>query len=265
MVLMKIISWNVNGLRAVDRKGDLYTFLEAHDPDILLLQETKAQPEQLEFLNKKYVQYEKFYHSAQKPGYSGVGIWVKTSLEIENIVFSAGMPGDPVAEEGRIARVDFDRKGEAYTILGTYFPNGGKSPEAWKQKLVFYKKWLDYINHIRESGRFCIWAGDINCAHHEIDLARPKDNEGVIGFHPKERALLDRWMEDGWVDIWRSKNPETRDVYSWWHVITRSRAKNVGWRIDYAFVAKEDFDRVKNIEYLTQQMGSDHCPVALTI
>jgi len=262
---MKIISWNVNGLRAVERKEALGQFLNDHQPDILLLQETKSKPEQVEFLEPIYPNYTKFYHSAEKPGYSGVAAWVKKSMGAENLEFKPGMPNDPVENEGRIARIDFDLEGKAYSVLGTYFPNGGKSDLAWEQKLVFYENWLKHVNSIRLEGRECIWTGDVNCAHNEIDLARPKDNDGVIGFHPKERAWLDEWIKAGWVDVWRCTNPEVREVYSWWHMISRARDRNVGWRIDYFFVDEALFSSVKKIEYLTNQMGSDHCPVLLEL
>jgi len=196
---MKIISWNVNGLRAIERKGNLKEFIETHQPDVWCIQETKSKPEQVAFLETDYSQYAQFYHSAEKPGYSGVSIWVRNDLELDQVPqFIAGMPNNPVNNEGRIARIDLGKT----SILGVYFPNGGKSEQAWADKLVFYEKFLD-------------------------------------------------------------SNPDLADVYSWWHMITRSRAKNVGWRIDYFFVDEKDFSSIKNIEYLTDQMGSDHCPVSL--
>ncbi len=264
---MKIISWNVNGLRAVERKGNLSEFLKAHDPDIWLMQETKSKPEQVEFLEGLYEDYKKFYVSAIKPGYSGVAIWMKLDLvdQVQNLEFKAGMPNDPVEDEGRIARVDFTLNNEDYSVLGTYFPNGGKSDEAWQHKLKFYKVWLDYVNSIREADRTVIWTGDVNCAHHPIDLARAKENDGVIGFHPKERAWLNAWQAAGWADAWRYLNPTTKSVYSWWHMISRARGRNVGWRIDYFWIDKPLMKRVKSIEYLNDQMGSDHCPVMLDI
>lgn len=263
---MKIISWNVNGLRAIERKGNLKEFIDTHQPDVWCIQETKSQPEQVAFLETDYAQYAQYYHSAEKAGYSGVSIWVKNDLKFESVPeFIAGMPDDPVADEGRVARLDFDLNGKKYSVLGVYFPNGGKSEQAWEDKLIFYEKFLDYVNELRAQGRTVIWSGDVNCAHNEIDLARPKDNDGKIGFHPRERAWIDKVQNDQWVDVWRKMYPEVRDVYSWWHLITRSRATNVGWRIDYCFVDHKDFSHVKKIEYLTDQMGSDHCPVVLEV
>lgn len=262
---MKIISWNVNGLRAVERKEEWGKFLAAYDPDIVFIQETKSQPEQVTKIDEAYPTYAQFYHSAEKKGYSGVGIWYKKDLPITDVSFHHEMKEDPFANEGRIAQLNYTQAGDDYSVLGVYFPNGGKSPEAWDGKLLFYEKFLDHVNQLRTEGKKVIFTGDVNCAHYPIDLARPKDNEGVIGFHPKERAWLDQWVEDGWVDVWRKTYPEKTDVYSWWHLITRSRARNVGWRIDYFFVDEPLMKQVKSIEYLNDQMGSDHCPVLLEV
>ncbi len=257
---MKIISWNVNGIRAVEKKGYLEVFLKNNDPDIFLIQETKSKPEQVTAIIKKYDQYEQFYHAAEKPGYAGTAIWVKKNFKLQtaNFKFQTGMP-DFDDTEGRISRISFDTT----EILGVYFPNGGKSPDAWSGKLEFYEKFLEFVNSLRKEGKAVIFAGDVNCAHEEIDLARPKDNEGKIGFHPDERAWVSKWIQNGWRDAWRDQNPHVRDVYSWWHVITRSREKNVGWRIDYFFVDEKHFPHVADIQYLTKQMGSDHCPILL--
>ncbi len=256
---MKIISWNVNGIRAVERKGDLDDFLKKYNPDIFLIQEIKANPEQLSEALREHPEYLQFYHPAVKPGYAGTAIWIRRN-EFNEVKFLPGMP-DFSDDEGRVSRVDFDD----YSILGVYFPNGGKSSEAWEGKLMFYENFLNYINEIRKMGQKVIFAGDVNCAHEAIDLARPKENEGKIGFHSAEREWLDRWITQGWIDVWRAKFPKKTEVYSWWHVITRSRLRNVGWRIDYFFIDKDLLSEVKNIEYLTDQMGSDHCPVLLEI
>lgn len=264
---MKIISWNVNGIRAIEKKEFLGKFLNDQSPDIFLMQETKSKPEQVQFLELIYPDYHKFYVVAEKPGYSGVSIWVQRNLksQFNSFEFRAGMPQDPVPQEGRIARLDFSLKGDSYSVLGTYFPNGGKSDEAWQHKLKFYEVWLMYVNSLRNQGRKVIWMGDVNCAHQEIDLARPRENEGVIGFHPAERAWLDKWTAQNWIDAWRYLNPEKTAVYSWWHLMSRARSRNVGWRIDYFWIDKPLLKEVKSITYLTEQMGSDHCPVVLEI
>jgi exodeoxyribonuclease-3 len=158
------------------------------------------------------------------------------------------------------SRVDF----QEWSVLGIYFPNGGKSPEAWEGKLVFYDHFLEYVNSLRNEGRKVVWAGDVNCAHEEIDIARPKENEGSIGFLPEERAWVTKVIENGWDDVFRKMHPDSV-VYSWWHVISRARDRNIGWRIDYVFLDSLLFPKVTNIQYLTDQMGSDHCPVMLQI
>ncbi|MCK5460713.1 exodeoxyribonuclease III [Candidatus Gracilibacteria bacterium] len=267
---MKIISWNVNGLRAVKRKGELDNLLDNYNPDILLLQETKSKPEQLSEKLVNHPDYLQFYNSAERPGYAGTSIWIKKTCEEifsnENspMEFSDGMP-DFTDNEGRISRIDFQRGNDAFSILGIYFPNGGKSQKAWEEKLVFYEKFLNYTNTLRSEGKIVIWGGDVNCAHEEIDLARPKNNMKSIGFLPEERTWISKCIKQGWIDIWRKTNPKTADVYSWWHVITRSRLRNVGWRIDYFFCDEKFFPKVKKIEYLNNQMGSDHCPVMLEV
>lgn len=261
---MKIASWNVNGIRAVEKKGALTEFLEREDPEVFFLQEIKGTPDKFGEALKSHPEYYQFYNSAEKPGYAGTGVWVKKTdgFAVTEPKFSLGMPEDPFADEGRICRLDFERDGESFVLLGVYFPNGGKSQEAFDGKLVFYDKFLEYVNSLRDRGKQVIWTGDVNCAHEEIDIARPKENANSIGFLPVERAWVSRCVEQGWTDVFRVQNPETV-IYSWWHLISKARARNVGWRIDYFFCDQDFLPQVKNIEYLNDQMGSDHCPVIL--
>jgi exodeoxyribonuclease III len=256
---MRIVSWNVNGIRAVERKENLGSFLEKYHPDIFCIQETKAQEEQLDEIDKKYDTYQKYYQSAEKRGYSGTSIWVKNTYSV--LQTSVGMPGWNDSE-GRVLRVDL----ENCIILTIYFPNGGKSPEAWEEKLRFYDHFLEYVEKLRaEQNKNIIFCGDMNVAHHPIDIARPEDNEGRIGFHPREREWMTRVIEHGWQDVFRAIYPNTKDSYTWWHMRTRARLRNVGWRIDYFFTHKSYFDRVEKIEHLDQEEGSDHCPILLEI
>lgn len=255
---MKIISWNVNGIRAVERKGELEKFLKTSDPDILLLQETKSRADQLSDELTLHPEYHQFYNAAEKAGYSGTAVWAKKELFPEPS-FSSEMPNF-TDTEGRIVQMDW----QDWSLLGVYFPNGGKSPEAWQQKLVFYDCFLAHVNTLRESGKKVIWTGDVNCAHEPIDLARPKENENKIGFLPEERAWVSRVIDQNWIDVFRHNHPE-EVVYSWWHLLSGARKRNVGWRIDYFFVDKNILPRVESIRYLTEQMGSDHCPVELTL
>ena len=252
---MKFISWNVNGIRAVLKKGFL-DFIDEHNPDIICLQETKAHKEQVNINLDSYPF--NYWNSAVKKGYSGTSIWVDRKFE-EKCIFSSGMPGFKDIE-GRISRLDLEKS----TYLNIYFPNGGKSDEAWKGKLVFYEKFLKYVNKLRKSGRTVIWAGDVNCAHEEIDLARPKSNMKSIGFLPEERGWVSKVIKNNWVDVFRTLYPE-KIMYSWWHLVSKSRERNVGWRIDYFFVDKIFIEKVEDIIYLNDQMGSDHCPVKLKI
>ena len=140
----------------------------------------------------------------------------------------------------------------------------GKSLEAWERKLVFYDQFLKHVDELKENGRMVIWAGDINCAHEEIDIARAKENKNSIGFLPEERAWVSKVIAHNWVDVFRRQYPDTV-MYSWWDMLTRARTRNVGWRIDYFFVDKKFLPKVKKIEYRNDQMGSDHCPVMLEI
>lgn len=297
---MRIITWNINGFRAITGKGAFDEFLERYQPDILLLQETKGKADVLApFFDPYRLDYEIFHNPAEKAGYSGTAIFAKRSLAnsstesspplggteggllIKNIKFIPNLPNYD-CNEGRVCRVDFSaeplplrggveggvensKHSQQYSILGVYFPNGGKSPEAWEEKLKFYNAFLEYVNELRNQGKTVIWGGDVNCCHTAIDIARPEANDGKVGFHPRERAWIDRCIERGWSDIWRSKNPDTLDQYSWWTYRGGARDKNVGWRIDYLFADQSMLDDVKKIEYFNEQMGSDHCPLAIDI
>lgn len=260
---MKIISWNVNGLRAVERKNELQNCIQNYDPDILFLQEIKGTADKFSKYLTDNPEYNTLYHSAEKSGYAGTGVWIKKSFS-NDFEFIPCMPQNPVPGEGRISRVDFTKEGADYSLLGVYFPNGGKSAEAFEAKLKFYDAFLGYVNQIRKEGKKVIWCGDINCAHNEIDLERDKENRKSIGFLPVERAWIDRVHKELWSDVFRTLYPETV-VYSWWDMITKARDRNVGWRIDCFFLATPDLSQVKRIEYLTNQMGSDHCPVMLEL
>ncbi|MDH4263775.1 MAG: exodeoxyribonuclease III [Spirochaetia bacterium] len=261
---MKIISWNINGIRAVEKKGELQKFLQNEDPDLLFVQEIKAKKEQLSNYLTENSEYLQFYHSAEKPGYSGVGAWVKKSwIKKKNLsqlpVVETGMPGWNDSE-GRVICLEFAK----FTAIGVYFPNGGKSEAAWLEKLEFYEHFLGYVNDLRKTDKTVIWCGDLNVAHNPIDLARPKENEGSIGFRPEERAWVDKVVDAHWVDVFRTLYPN-KESYTWWHMISNARARNVGWRIDYFFVDQADFAKVKSAPHINSQMGSDHCPLALEI
>ncbi len=264
---MKIITWNVNGIRAVERKGELQTLINHESPDILLLQEIKGNRDQFSKYLRESPDYEQYFHSAEKKGYAGTGLWIRRQMlnTLKDVQFHTDVPQMPNADEGRVSWLSFSHRDQCYDILGIYFPNGGKSPEAWRDKLVFFDRIHDHMNHLRKNGSHVIVGGDMNVAHTEIDIARPKENDGRIGFHPDERAWMDRMLADNWIDVWRSCNPGVTEVYSYWDTITRARERNVGWRIDYFIMTVSLLDKVEEISYLGKQMGSDHCPLRMEL
>lgn len=253
--LTSIVSWNVNGIRAVHKKGFL-GWLEKISPDILCLQETKAHVEQLsqEILHPNG--YETFWSSANRKGYSGTAVFTKIRPEMSMTNFEE----DWLDEEGRVNMLQFKN----FVLFNVYFPNGGSGPERLQYKLEFYGKFMKYIESFRKKGRHIVICGDYNTAHHEIDLARPKENVKNSGFMPIERAKLDEMQALGYVDTYRTLNPKTVS-YSWWDQKTRARERNVGWRIDSFWVNKEFMKHVKNAFIWPEVMGSDHCPVGIKV
>jgi exodeoxyribonuclease-3 len=254
---MRIISWNVNGLRANVKKGGFDWFIN-ESPDIYCIQETKSRPDQLEHgvLNPQgYHSY--FDHSKLRQGYSGVAVYSK----IKPNKIEYGLGKQELDQEGRFLALFFDD----FLLINTYIPNGGGGPERLKYKLEYYDYFLKYIEKHRKSGLNIIFCGDINTAHAEIDLARPKENQENTGFLPIERAWIDNVIEHGYVDIFRNLHPEKVGAYSYWDMKTFARERNVGWRIDYFFINKEIVKKVKDCKILENIMGSDHCPIELKI
>ncbi len=265
---MRIITWNVNGLRAVEKKWEIQNLITNYDPDILVMQEIKGTPDKFStFLNSPEL-YVAYYNPAEKPGYAGTGAWVHSRVfTTHDVSFVSSFPLDPTANEGRVAHTVLTNRGtqKITDIFWIYFPNWGKSEEAWQGKLVFYREFSAYMDTLRAAWHSVLWGGDINCAHHPIDLARPEANDGKIGFHPLERSWMDSCVADGWHDIWRETNPGVAEIYSWWDPVTRSRDRNVGWRIDALWGDASIVAKTKKIEYLQNQMGSDHCPMMIDI
>lgn len=253
---MKIISWNVNGLRAVYKKGAL-DWLWKETPDIICLQETKASPEQLPpDLQAPAGYHASFATSTKKKGYSGVATFSK--LKPERTELGHGILND---QEGRLLETHFKN----FTLCNVYFPNGGGGPERLAYKLAFYDAFLEHIERLRASGQKILFCGDVNTAHEEIDLARPKENERNTGFLPEERAWLDEVIYHGYTDVFRHLHPHTKDVYTYWDMKTAARERNVGWRIDYFFAAQELLPKIRSIKILENIFGSDHCPVELEL
>lgn len=254
---MKLLSWNVNGLRAVHRKGNWGDVFE-YSPDILCIQETKSSPEQLPDELKTITGFHSYFASSEvRKGYSGVAIYTKK----EPKQVTRGMGIERFDVEGRLLELHY----EDFVLLNAYFPNGGMGPERLKYKLDFYDAFLDHIEKLRTEGRSIVFCGDINTAHEEIDLARPKENRENTGFLPEERAWLDAVVRHGYIDTFRSLCPDKQDAYSYWDLKTRARDRNIGWRIDYVFISSDLSHRVKRAFILPSVFGSDHCPVGVEL
>lgn len=254
---MKLISWNVNGLRAVNNKGYFAEMIKK-DPDILCLQETKAEAEQLpEGVRNPAGYFSYFSHSKMRKGYSGVAVYAKH----EPKRVEEGMGIKDMDKEGRLLVLYYSE----FVLLNCYFPNGGGGPERLRYKLEFYDNFLKFVENLRKKGHKIIVCGDINTAHEEIDLARPKENEKNTGFLPEERAWIDELIYHGYIDIYRHLHPDTRDAYTYWDMKTGARARNVGWRIDYFFISPDLLKSVKHATVMSHFPGSDHCPIVLDI
>ena len=252
---MKILSWNVNGIRAVQKKGFL-EWLAREKPDILGIQETKAKPEQLDIFLMHPEGYHTYWNSAVRPGYSGVALFTREKpVKVTN-----GFGVKKFDEEGRVITAEYPN----FTFLTIYFPNGKASEERLQYKMDFYDETRRWVRALKKKQPNVIVCGDYNTAHKEIDLARPKENEGVSGFLPIERAWMDTWVADGMVDVFREFHGGPWN-YSWWDLKSGARERNVGWRIDYHFVTESLVPRVKNASILKDVIGSDHAPVAIQL
>jgi exodeoxyribonuclease-3 len=266
---MKIVTWNINGYRSVVGQNPrkvgnqtfndnlLFEYIQQENPDIICLQETKSEPEQIKPHLRAPEGYEAYYNwSKARKGYSGVVTFSKIPANISKDTIGR----EEFDIEGRIIQTDFDK----FVLLNIYFPNGGRGVERVDYKLQFYDAIMDYTNKLREQGKKLIMCGDYNTAHFAIDLARPKENETISGFLPEERVKLDQLVELDWVDAFRQFNKEPEN-YTWWDQKTRARDRNIGWRIDYHFFTKDLTDNVKNCYHKNQVMGSDHCPVVIEL
>jgi len=254
---MKLISWNVNGLRAVHRKDNWKDVFE-HVPDILCIQETKASPDQLPADLKDMEGYSSYFSSSVvKKGYSGVAIYTKEKPD--TIKYGLGI--DEFDQEGRFIEAHY----ENLVILNAYFPNGGQGPHRLEYKMRFYDAFLAHIQKLRAQGKSIIFCGDVNTAHEEIDLAHPKANEENTGFLPEERAWIDEVIRGGYLDTFRHMNPNKKETYSYWNLQTRARDRNEGWRIDYVFISQDIESKLKKAFILSDVFGSDHCPVGVDL
>ena len=261
---MRIISWNVNGIRANVRKGSFDWFIN-ESPDIYCIQETKCNPEQLdEGIRNPIGYYSYFDYSKVRKGYSGVAIYTK----IKPIKVEYGLGRPELDQEGRFLALFFEKSDvtrEKMVLLNVYFPNGGGGPHRLDFKLRYYDEFLKYIQARRKEGYGIIFCGDVNTAHREIDLARPKENSENTGFLPVERAWIDRVIDAGYVDVFRFFYPNQAGRYTYWDMKTFARERNVGWRIDYFFATPSIVKKVTKCRILDEISGSDHCPIDIFI
>ena len=255
---INIVSWNVNGLRAAGRKG-FSEWIGKGEYDIVCLQETKLQnvdqlPDELQGPDG-YFSY--FHCATERKGYSGTAIYTKDEPRVVRTHF-----GDEslLSKEGRVIEMEFPE----FTLLNIYFPNGGVSEERLDFKLKFYGEFLLHVSALVSEGKRVVFCGDVNTAHNEIDLARPKENEKHTGFLRIERDWMDRLEPTGFIDTFRMLHPETV-AYTWWDMKTWARQRNVGWRLDYFFVSENLKNAVKDAFVLSDIEGSDHCPVGVTL
>jgi len=253
---MKIYSWNVNGIRAIFRKNFLQ-WLKETNADIICLQETKASPDQLTFDLTHLDQYHSYFAWAEKKGYSGVVTYTKEKPKKVEL----GLGENKFDREGRTLVTKY----EDFVLFNIYFPNGKASPERLTYKMAYYDFLLEHLKKLLKTEKNIIICGDVNTAHREIDLARPKENQLISGFLKEERAWIDKLLKLGFIDSFRSLNPERKEQYTWWSQRSGARQRNVGWRIDYFFVSENLKKRLKSSEIHDQILGSDHCPISIEI
>lgn len=252
---MRLLTWNVNGIRAAQRSGFLKWF-ERENADIVCLQEIKARAEQLEESVLHPLGYHSAWHSAEKAGYSGVAILSRREpLEIR---YGMGIP--EIDREGRVLVAEYP----SLTVVNAYFPNSQRDHARLDFKLFFCDRMLELLERLRSKGKNVAVCGDFNIAHQPIDLRNPKSNEDNAGFLPEERAWITRLIDKGWVDAFRlfTKGP---GHYTWWSYRPGVRARNIGWRLDYFFVNLESRGRLREARHHGEVMGSDHCPVSLEL
>ncbi len=251
---MKLLSWNVNGIRATLGKG-FGDFVTSEKPDILCLQETKARAEQVT-LPPELEGYHGFWDEAQKPGYSGVAVFTRE----QPIDFKMGLGADEHDKEGRILTLEYPD----FHLVNVYTPNSQDGLRRLPYRLSWDEAFRRHVSGLAKS-KPVIFCGDLNVAHQEIDIARPKENRFTAGFSDEERASFTQLLEAGFTDTFRHFYPDKKDAYSWWSFRGGARSRNVGWRIDYFGVSQSLMSRVKDAEILPHITGSDHCPVGITL
>jgi exodeoxyribonuclease-3 len=254
--MMKLYSWNVNGIRAAQKKG-FVDWVKTTQPDILCIQETKAHPDQLDDELKAIGGYVAHFASSEKKGYSGVVTYSR--IAPKSVIVGLGFP--QYDDEGRTIITEYDD----FVLLNAYFPNGSQDNKRVPYKMEYCEDFLTYCDNLQKAGKSVIFCGDLNTSHNEIDLANPKANEKNTGFLPEEREWMDKLVGHGYIDTFRFLYPEKEAVYSYWSTRTNARERNVGWRLDYFFTSPDLKDRVETAEIHVAVMGSDHCPISLTL
>ncbi len=253
--MARIISYNVNGIRAALKKG-LIEWMEAAQPDVLCIQETKAQPDQIPIGEFEFAGYRHYWHSAVKKGYSGVAILTKQ--EPDNVQTGCGI--EKYDNEGRVIRADY---GDV-SVLSVYHPSGSSGDERQAFKMEWLSDFQNYVDELKKERPNLIIAGDYNICHEAIDIHNPVSNKNTSGFLPEEREWMSSFIESGFIDSFRHFNPEPHN-YSWWSYRARAREKNLGWRIDYNMVSEPLRDKIKRAAILPEAMHSDHCPVLVEV
>ncbi|MGX7075046.1 exodeoxyribonuclease III [Globicatella sanguinis] len=252
---MKLASWNVNGIRSVLNKGALQSYLDESNPDIICLQETKAQEDQVDFDFSELGYYE-YWNSAVRKGYSGTAIFTK----IKPLSVTYGIGIEDHDQEGRVITLEF----ADYYLVTVYTPNAKRDLTRLEYRQVWEDDFLAYLNTLN-AVKPIVLCGDLNVAHQEIDLANPKTNTKNAGFTIEERTKFSQVIEAGYVDVFRYRNPEVTGAYTWWSYMNKARHRNVGWRIDYFVVSPNIIDRIHDVKIRPEVMGSDHCPIELEI
>ena len=255
MAKTTMISWNVNGIRAIAKKEAL-RWVDEMVPEFLGLQEIKAEEDQIpdDLFAHRYKHL--LVSSSHKKGQSGVALFSDIDPDYTSPCYEVD-----ILKEGRINEMHWGN----IAFFNVYFPNGKRSEERLAYKLAFYDRFLDHIEGLKKKGMSIIFCGDVNTAHREIDLARPKENEEISGFLPVERAWIDKVIEAGYIDTFRYVHGDEPQRYSWWSMRTRARERNVGWRIDYFFVSEDLKEKIVDADILDHIMGSDHCPISLVM
>lgn len=252
---MKIVTYNVNGIRAAMSKG-FVDWLKELNPDVICLQEIKATPEQVGVFEFEELGYHHYWYPAQKKGYSGVAIFSK--LKPNKITYGCGIPA--YDDEGRIIRADFDK----VSVMSVYHPSGSSGDDRQTFKMKWLADYQLYINELKKTIPNLVLSGDFNICHREIDIHNPKSNANTSGFLPEEREWMEQFINSGFIDTFRhfNKNPHH---YSWWSYRAGARGKNLGWRIDYNLASESLLNKLKSAEILPSAMHSDHCPVVLEL